>query len=109
MSFPDFQFPPYLPSFPGHSDVCEYIQQYAEHFDLIQYISFRTKVEQVKPIPSPKETECALENGHEKRHHKEFYFMGSGLDSMHWEVASRNLDSGKLVSENYQAVFICNG
>jgi len=38
MAFPGFPFPDHLPSFIKHQDVLKYLEDYATHYDLLQYI-----------------------------------------------------------------------
>ena len=51
MGLPDFPFDSSLPSFVHHSDVLHYLEQYAEHYQLYQYIQFYSQVKKVTPIP----------------------------------------------------------
>ena len=108
MNFLEFPFSPSLPSFPGHQDVCKYLQRYAEHFNLIKYISFRTKVEQVSPVPSTNGRPRSPSLDSSINEGEDFQETAS-LDSVKWTVASVDLDSGERTSEEFDAVFICNG
>lgn len=38
MAFPDFPFSEDLPSYIGHKDVLQYLDNYADHFGLKQFI-----------------------------------------------------------------------
>lgn len=38
MAFPDFEFDKDLPSFIHHTDVLQYLKDYAAHFELLKYI-----------------------------------------------------------------------
>ncbi|KAJ8046244.1 Flavin-containing monooxygenase FMO GS-OX-like 2 [Holothuria leucospilota] len=87
MAFPDFPFKTELPSFLGHTDVREYLEDYANHFGVFKYIKFFTRVESVKPIKTDV-------RGKEK-----------------WEFKVRdvcNKDSSKECSI-FDAVIVCNG
>ena len=85
MAFPDFPFPKDLPSFVKHTDVYEYLENYAEHFHLKQHIKFSTTVEMVEPLTQ--------EDGLVK-----------------WKVKSKSLlDKGKTETEMFEAVMVCNG
>ena len=44
MAFPDFPFDASLPSFVMHHDVLNYLQKYADHFELERYIQVRSGV-----------------------------------------------------------------
>ena len=50
MDFPDFPFPDDVPSYVHHSTVLNYIENYAKHFNLLQYVRFQTKVILVEPL-----------------------------------------------------------
>ena len=50
MYFPGFPFPDEEPSFLHHPSVLKYIQDYAEHYELIPHIRFKTKVLLVEPL-----------------------------------------------------------
>ncbi|KAK7114066.1 hypothetical protein V1264_000192 [Littorina saxatilis] len=91
MAFPDFPFDKQLPSFIKHQDVLQYLEKYATHFNLLQHIKFETQVIKVQPIHCPKEQ------------------SPTGQDQK-WEVTSAPvLDSKKSVTEEYDAVIVCNG
>ena len=109
MRFPDFPFPSHLPSFPGHHDILKYLQQYADHFDLTQYIKFRTLVEQV--IPVPKE-EVDLERKNKWGCSKAVGSQECNTycsDAVLWRVTTQNLESGERTSEDFEAIVVCNG
>ena len=107
MCFPEFPFPSDLPSFPGHQDVSKYLQQYANHFDLMRYIKFRTFVEQVKPIPvAVRDHDLVNSIGGEKPRKDGLQWYS---DSVKWQVTYTNLDSGQMTSEDFDAVLVCNG
>ena len=42
MAFPDFRFESSLPSFIGHEAVLQYLLDYADHFQVKDYIQVRT-------------------------------------------------------------------
>ena len=80
MAFSDFPMPAEFPQYPHHSQVLEYFEAYAEHFDLKPRITFRTKVDRV----------AAAENGD-------------------WEVTTISRDTDAVKTETYRAVLVCNG
>lgn len=43
MAFPDFPFDPALPSFLHHSDVLAYLESYAKHFGIKDYVRVRVR------------------------------------------------------------------
>ncbi|XP_033755721.1 LOW QUALITY PROTEIN: dimethylaniline monooxygenase [N-oxide-forming] 1-like [Pecten maximus] len=85
MAFPDFPFRADLPSFIRHEDVLEYLESYADCFDLLKYIKFSTKVKLVHPQKSS--------------------------DTITWEVTYKTLIDSDLTSttETFDAVMVCNG
>ena len=53
MAYPDFSFPSQIDrSFLHHTQVEEYLRNYAKHFDIEQYIQFQTEVTMVRPVLS---------------------------------------------------------
>ena len=92
MPFPGFPFISHLPSFPYHYDVLEYLQQYATHYNLYQYIRFGTQVKQVEP-----------------QQVEHFSDRPDKLFNGKWEVTVCDLTSGQVASDVYDFVFVCNG
>ena len=91
MAFPGFPFPNHLPSFVHHSEMLKYLQDYAMHYDLEQYINFHTQVVKVAPVILP---------GEERR---------VELDNCLWEVTSQQVPSGVETCEIFDVVIVCNG
>jgi dimethylaniline monooxygenase (N-oxide forming) len=58
LAFSDFPLPENLPDFPHHTAVLQYLQNYASHFGLQQYILLNTIVESVEPTEQWKWTVC---------------------------------------------------
>lgn len=50
MQFRDFPFPPDSPVFPTHRQVLDYIQSFAEHYNLLPLVRFNTTVVCAEPI-----------------------------------------------------------
>ena len=86
MAFPDYPYSFSIPSFPHHSAVLQYLQDYAQHFNLRQYIKFRTRVVQVVPVDSEKE------------------WTG-------WNVSTETVGetSPEKETQMFDAVLVCNG
>lgn len=80
MAFADFPMPKTFPNYLHHSQVLAYFESYAKHFGLLPYLTVKTCVEQVEPLP------------------------GGG-----YKVMAANLDSGIRKSAVYSSVLICNG
>lgn len=51
-AFSDFGFPDNVQMFPDHWDMHRYLVAYAEHFDLIRHIQFKSRVIDVRPARS---------------------------------------------------------
>ncbi|KPP71664.1 dimethylaniline monooxygenase-like, partial [Scleropages formosus] len=87
MSFPDFPFDKHLPSFVHHTEVRKYLEQYCDHFHLRDHIQFGTIVDLVKPKK-----------------------VKDGWHGLAWDVTTSNgLDPSTSVTEEFDAVMICNG
>lgn len=80
MHFPDFPFPPQEKSFLPAKEVLEYLNLYADHFDLKRHIKFEHLVVRVQPL----------------------------LDDT-WEVLVRNLPLNTYETFVFDLVFVCNG
>ncbi|MEE2641414.1 MAG: NAD(P)-binding domain-containing protein [Planctomycetota bacterium] len=50
MAFSDFPMRADLPDFPHHSQILEYLEEYASHFELREETSFQSQVERVKSM-----------------------------------------------------------
>lgn len=80
MAFSDFPMPESYPNYPHHSQVLAYFEAYARRFDLEAKITFRTRVEEVRPAG------------------------GGG-----WEVTVAPRDGGARETRLYRAVVVANG
>lgn len=49
LGYSDFPIPDHYPDFMSHYEVLEYLESYADHFDVKQHIQFNTRVESVTP------------------------------------------------------------
>ncbi|KAM4629450.1 flavin-containing monooxygenase 5-like [Polymixia lowei] len=83
MCFSDFPIPAHFPNYMHNSLIMDYYRMYADHFQLIKHIRFKTKVLQVKQRPD---------------------FSHSGQ----WDVETENRD-GKKEKHIFDAVMICIG
>ncbi len=50
MQFADFPFPDEWPPYPGHEQIFQYLNDYADHFDVRRHIRFKTEVKSVVPL-----------------------------------------------------------
>ncbi|KAL8177376.1 UNVERIFIED_CONTAM: dimethylaniline monooxygenase [Gekko kuhli] len=80
--FPDFPFPEDFPNYLHNTKLQEYIQMFAEHFDLLKYIKFKTLVIHVRKCP-------------------DFPITGQ------WEVETEM--GGQVESGVFDAVMVCSG
>ncbi|MFK3982052.1 flavin-containing monooxygenase [Micromonospora sp. NPDC050397] len=79
--FPDFPMPDSWPDYPHHSQLLGYLERYAAHFDLLQYVWFGTEVVRVEPA-----------------------------DGNRWDVTTRSTGGyGAERIQRYAAVVIANG
>ncbi|XP_043347119.1 flavin-containing monooxygenase 5-like isoform X2 [Dermochelys coriacea] len=82
MCFSDFPIPADFPNYMHHSKVMEYFRMYAEHFDLLKYICFKTTVVSVTKSPD---------------------FSTTGQ----WDVVTET--EGKQESAIFDGVMVCTG
>ena len=85
MAFPDFPFPSHWKSYVRHDQVHQYLQDYAQHFDLFNCIQFNTLVERVHPA------------------------QDSSDDKTTWEVTVKEIQKGTRTTHLFDAVVVCNG
>lgn len=83
MCFSDFPMPADFPNFMHNSQLLQYYRLYAEHFDLLRHIQFKTKVRSVTQTAD---------------------FSVSGQ----WVVVTVNNDGGEQ-THVFDAVFVCSG
>src|SRR5262245_21848582 len=70
--FSDFPMPKHYPDFPHHTQMLAYFEQYVDHFDLRQRITFRSTVERVRPV-GPEDFEVtwlSTAGGRQTRHYR---------------------------------------
>ncbi|NXR32659.1 FMO5 monooxygenase, partial [Zosterops hypoxanthus] len=82
MCFSDFPIPEDFPNYMHNSKIMEYFRMYAQHFDLLRHIRFRTSVCHVSKRPD---------------------FASSGQ----WEVVTES--EGKQEAAVFDAVLVCSG
>jgi len=80
MNFPDFAFKKGGSSFCPHTEVLEYLQNYARHYDLLPHIKFSHEVKEVRPT-------------------------GDG----DWLITTQDLTNGEASTTKCDAVLVCNG
>ena len=113
MCFPGFPFSPQLPSFPHHSDVLSYLNQYAKRYNLHQFIHFECLVELIEPAHK---TISPRKNGFHSHHldvvcaeQKEEEDVGEFEDMVKWTVTVLNLKTGERLSKIFDLVLLCSG
>ncbi|KAI8493558.1 hypothetical protein Bbelb_289550 [Branchiostoma belcheri] len=84
MFFPDFPHDSSIQSYLHHSEVLQYLENYAEHFGLHKYIQFLTRVNVVKPV----------------------HVHGD----VKWQITTSKVTAPDRPSmEQFDAVMVCNG
>lgn len=66
LGYSDFPIPDDKPDFLSHWEVAEYLDTYADHFDVRRHITFRTEVTDVSPVQG--KWEVALRSGERRRY-----------------------------------------
>ncbi len=56
--FHDFDFDPEVQFFPDHRDMHRYLVKYAEHFDLVRRIRFKSRITDIEPLFDAKKNEA---------------------------------------------------
>lgn len=86
MHFPDHPFPDHLPSYMSHEHMLEYLDTFVHKLNLLKYMKFSRKVEEVRALPQA--------DGEEK-----------------WQLTVLNLLDPKAPPEIhvFDAVVVCNG
>ena len=105
MYFPEFPFSSQLPSFPSHREVLKYLQDYASNYELDQVIKCGTKVETIEPIAVDCLDTCSTTVKTRNHSHSHELFV----DNVKWKVTVKDVETGKVASDEYDAVFVCNG
>ena len=77
MAFPDFSFPDLPTSFPGHRDVLNYLNKYAEHHNLIKFIDFENSVISVNQVGDSK-TKWTIETERNESDEFDFVIVANG-------------------------------
>ena len=103
MCFPDFPFNTQLPSFPHHSDVLSYLHQYADQYNLHQFIQFNCHVELVTPVHS-----CSCSRAHFMASKENGYCVAHG-ETVKWTIDVVNVKTGERTSEVCDFVLLCSG
>lgn len=76
----EFPMPLEWGDYPSHERIAEYFARYAEHFDLVRHVRFRTEVQHAEPSST------------------------AGYD-----LQIRNLDTGAIRSEHFDALVVASG
>ncbi|OCT90590.1 flavin-containing monooxygenase FMO GS-OX-like 4 [Xenopus laevis] len=86
MEFPDFSFDPSVPSFPHHSKVLQYLEDYTDKFGIRPHIRFHCTVESLSPV------------------------LGDGdTVQVPWDVTFRTQGDAHPVTQRFEAVMVCAG
>lgn len=84
MCYSDFPIPKEFPNFMHNTKVMEYFRMYADKFDLLKYIKFKTEVLQLRPSSD---------------------FRDTGK----WDVEIKDLKTGETTTETFDGVLVCTG
>ena len=102
MDFPDVPFKEELPSFIGHEEMPEYLQDFAIKFNFYEDIQFHTHVEKVEPVAKATladSDQCGTAGA-----------SGMGInDTVQWMVQTRDLEQDTVRGEIYDVVLVCSG
>ena len=60
MAFPDFPFNDDLPSFVKHTDVCQYLANFTDHFHLREHIKVGTPMYQLTALAVEEKQSCHI-------------------------------------------------
>lgn len=66
--FPDFKMPADYPDYPSHTQIKNYFQNYAQHFNLYPYIKFNTAVQKAEYEPNSNTWQLMLSDGTTKQY-----------------------------------------
>lgn len=89
MAYSDLPFDQDLPLFPKHLDVLKYLENYAKHVKHL--IRFNTQVLDINPQFSPKQA------------------SSTSRLSQKWDVVTKDLRTGAIHENQYDAVIVANG
>ncbi|KAH7519336.1 hypothetical protein FEM48_Zijuj08G0025400 [Ziziphus jujuba var. spinosa] len=99
--FSDFPWPDRNnPTFPSHLEILDYLHSYANHFDVLKYVRFNSKVVQLRYIGDKEIVDVAGEPGH----------YGTLLPGQTvWEIAVQTNGSDTIQWYSFEFVVICIG
>ena len=101
MPFSGFPFDPDLPSYISHWDMLDYLKKYTAHYNLTQFIRFRTRVEHVTPVELKATKNGVWSSADLDREQFE--------DDIKWTVTTRDLVKDQWKTEEFDYVLVCNG
>ncbi|XP_065915457.1 uncharacterized protein [Dysidea avara] len=106
MAYLDFQFDPHLPSYIHHTDMQNYLQHYANHFNIMPLIHFSTVVTSITSncmeyTPPPIGDIQFPVNQDDP--------PNTGFTFHEWKVTTQNVLTKVTNTEVYDAVMVCNG
>jgi hypothetical protein len=106
-----------LPSFPHHSDVLNYLHQYADRYNLHRFVKFNYSVEPVAPVGCLRDhlnkengyCTCTPHCGPHGDILEERACNGLSEGMVKWTVDVVNLKTGERTSEVFDYVLLCSG
>ena len=103
ITFPDFYFDPHLPSFVSYAVIGQYLQEYTDHFQLMQHIQFNTTIISIVHNETSYKSPVA---GDKQFPVSESCRKGFVFDQ--WSVITQNVQTKQITTEIYDAVLICD-
>ena len=101
-----FQFDPHLPSYIHHTDMQNYLQHYANHFNIMPLIHFSTVVTSITSncmeYTPPPIGDIQFPVNRDDPPNTSFTFH-------EWKVTTQNVLTKVTNTEAYDAVMVCNG
>ncbi|KAG1697057.1 hypothetical protein DVH05_017442 [Phytophthora capsici] len=93
MQLQDFPFKKGLPSFPSHSDVLEYLETYAHHFNVDTFVRTDTNVTKVSKVGT--QWRINVESKHEGVYFEDFdrLVVANGHHNKKWEAPIKGIEN----------------
>lgn len=96
-AYPSFPMPDDWPDYPSHELMAQYFQDYADHNDLTEHMTFRTEVRSVVPLGADGQPLAAP-------------FTAADVPGAHgWQVTVADVDSGAVRTLTCRSVVVANG